>query len=351
MADPFDSPVPAADRPGSLRVIARAATSIAAFVGRALKGPVNEPVAVRSFAEYTRAFPGERPGRQPLHTVYGGAHLFKADTAPRLGALALKSLDEYAPDPVAFGSAIGLTAVSPWPHMGLSPVVLAVIAALWVAIVQVVGFGAAGYVAGRVRNSWRSVTPHEQRFRDGMHGFIAWALALLMGLLWIGQGFGIIRWPSESFMIDMRPWATRGLVLALIGVAMIVIGKQRQRRSHGKTYAVDDAFTNGRLKRRTEIEDVLLGKRSGVLGGMSHRCFETCKREVRVFAAFHRPGKVEARRIAFESCLLNGWTARHWESKQLSGFVECFAQGIIDRGREAAIVADALDQKDLGMTA
>jgi hypothetical protein len=81
----------------------------------------------------------------------------------------------------AFGSAIGLTAVSPWPHMGLSPVVLAVIAALWVAIVQVVGFGAAGYVAGRVRNSWRSVTPHEQRFRDGMHGFIAWALALLMG--------------------------------------------------------------------------------------------------------------------------------------------------------------------------
>jgi hypothetical protein len=81
----------------------------------------------------------------------------------------------------AFGSAIGLTAVSPWPHLGLSPVVLAVIAALWVAIVQVVGFGAAGYVAGRVRNSWRSVTPHEQRFRDGMHGFIAWALALLMG--------------------------------------------------------------------------------------------------------------------------------------------------------------------------
>jgi hypothetical protein len=81
----------------------------------------------------------------------------------------------------AFDSAIGLTALSPWPHSGLSPVVLAVIGALWVAIVQVAGFGTAGYVAGRVRNSWRSIAPHEQRFRDGMHGFITWALALLLG--------------------------------------------------------------------------------------------------------------------------------------------------------------------------
>lgn len=99
----------------------------------------------------------------------------------------------------AFGSAIGLTAVSPWPHMGLSPVVLAVIAALWVAVVQVVGFGAAGYVAGRVRNSWRSVTPHEQRFRDGMHGFIAWALALLMGSAFaVSAAGGLLRGGAQA---------------------------------------------------------------------------------------------------------------------------------------------------------
>ena len=41
-----------------MRVIARAATNIAAFIGRALKGPVNEPVPVRSFADYTRVFGG-----------------------------------------------------------------------------------------------------------------------------------------------------------------------------------------------------------------------------------------------------------------------------------------------------
>jgi phage tail sheath protein FI len=58
LAEPFDSQFKTADHPGSLRVIARAATNIAAFVGRALKGPVNEPVPVRSFADYTRIFGG-----------------------------------------------------------------------------------------------------------------------------------------------------------------------------------------------------------------------------------------------------------------------------------------------------
>jgi phage tail sheath protein FI len=58
LAEPLDSRIPTADPPGSLRVIARAATSITAFVGRALKGPVNDPVLVRSFADYSRVFGG-----------------------------------------------------------------------------------------------------------------------------------------------------------------------------------------------------------------------------------------------------------------------------------------------------
>jgi len=99
----------------------------------------------------------------------------------------------------AFGSAVGLTAVSPWPHTGLSPVVLAVIGAIWVAVVQVIGFGIGGYVAGRVRNSWRSVAPHEQRFRDGMHGFITWGLALLIGSVVAATAMGgLIRGGAQA---------------------------------------------------------------------------------------------------------------------------------------------------------
>jgi citrate lyase beta subunit len=46
--------------------------------------------------------------RQPIHTVYGGAHLFKADTAARLGAAALRALDEYAPDAATLAWVLGI---------------------------------------------------------------------------------------------------------------------------------------------------------------------------------------------------------------------------------------------------
>jgi citrate lyase beta subunit len=54
------------------------------------------------------AYPGETGDRQPVHTVYGGAHLFRSDSAPKLGALALASLDEYAPDAGTFARALQL---------------------------------------------------------------------------------------------------------------------------------------------------------------------------------------------------------------------------------------------------
>lgn len=46
--------------------------------------------------------------RQPVHTVYGGAHLFRAGTIPKLGELALRSLQDWAPDPEALAEALGL---------------------------------------------------------------------------------------------------------------------------------------------------------------------------------------------------------------------------------------------------
>jgi hypothetical protein len=45
--------------------------------------------------------------RQPVHTVYGGAHLFRSDTAVKLGALATRALEMYAPDARALERAIG----------------------------------------------------------------------------------------------------------------------------------------------------------------------------------------------------------------------------------------------------
>jgi len=61
-------------------------------------------------AATVRQFPGDSPRRQPVHVVYGGAHLFKADAVQKLGALALKSLQDHAPDARSFAAAIGLDA-------------------------------------------------------------------------------------------------------------------------------------------------------------------------------------------------------------------------------------------------
>jgi hypothetical protein len=59
-------------------------------------------------ARFAQSHPGERPDRQPVHTVYGGAHLFRPDTATKLGELARRALDEHASDPATLADAVGL---------------------------------------------------------------------------------------------------------------------------------------------------------------------------------------------------------------------------------------------------
>ena len=56
---------------------------------------------------------------------------------------------------------------------------------------------------------------------------IAGVFAVLMGLLWTGQGLGYIHWPASSFMLDQRPWALRGAILTGVGVVLIVLSRRR----------------------------------------------------------------------------------------------------------------------------
>jgi len=48
-------------------------------------------------------------------------------------------------------------------------------------------------------------------------------LAVLIGLIWIGQGTGIFPYPASSFMINQTPWILRGAILAAIGVAVLLL--------------------------------------------------------------------------------------------------------------------------------
>jgi citrate lyase beta subunit len=62
----------------------------------------------RAQAKVAERYPGDSGARQPVHTVYGGAHLFSSDTAKKLGELSLRALDTYAPDAASFSEAIGI---------------------------------------------------------------------------------------------------------------------------------------------------------------------------------------------------------------------------------------------------
>jgi citrate lyase beta subunit len=62
----------------------------------------------RAQSRFYERYPGDSGARQPVHTVYGGAHLFNAETPKKLGELALRALDTYAGDASTFAEAIGI---------------------------------------------------------------------------------------------------------------------------------------------------------------------------------------------------------------------------------------------------
>jgi len=69
----------------------------------------------RSNLEHTGTYPGDSSARQQVHTVYGGANLFKAGAAQKLGGIALKNLATYAPNFVKFAQVLGMKGAQGFP--------------------------------------------------------------------------------------------------------------------------------------------------------------------------------------------------------------------------------------------
>jgi len=51
-------------------------------------------------------------------------------------------------------------------------------------------------------------------------------LALAIGMLWIGQGTGVVAWPQSSFMISQIQWAWYGAAVAAVGLILIWKGRR-----------------------------------------------------------------------------------------------------------------------------
>lgn len=55
------------------------------------------------------------------------------------------------------------------------------------------------------------------------------SLLVLLGLVWIGQGSGYFPYPAESFMINQTPWIYWGLLVGVIGLAIVALSRKRGR--------------------------------------------------------------------------------------------------------------------------
>ena len=81
---------------------------------------------------------------------------------------------------ISFAAAIGLALLSPSPTWRDTSIALTVLTGLWLLLVALGSFGLGGYIAGRVRSTW-ATKPDEVEFRDGLHGLLVWALAVVLG--------------------------------------------------------------------------------------------------------------------------------------------------------------------------
>lgn len=107
---------------------------------------------------------------QPASNLHWGAILAGAIVATAVSFVLL-----------TFGASLGLSIASPSPTWRNASVGLALLSGVWLLAVAMGSFALGGYVAGRMRGRLAPASPDEVDFRDGMHGAIAWAVAVLLG--------------------------------------------------------------------------------------------------------------------------------------------------------------------------
>ena len=82
---------------------------------------------------------------------------------------------------LSFGAGMGFAVVSPWGNSGVSATTFQIGTGLYFVVMAMVSSALGGYLAGRLRAKWIGVQSAEVLFRDSAHGFLAWALASVLG--------------------------------------------------------------------------------------------------------------------------------------------------------------------------
>jgi hypothetical protein len=122
------------------------------------------------------------PGRGPHEIQYSTPHNEASASAASWAAIVAGAFVTAALSLIllALGAGAGLSSLSPWTNLGVSPSTVGMGALIFLAIIELISSGIGGYIAGRLRTKWVDVHSDEVYFRDTAHGFLVWAVALVI---------------------------------------------------------------------------------------------------------------------------------------------------------------------------
>lgn len=106
---------------------------------------------------------------------------------------------------LAFGIGLGLSVVSPWGGSGVSATTFKIGTGLYLVVIAMLSSSIGGYIAGRLRSRWIGVHSDEVYFRDTAHGFVAWALATVLGAVLLAS-------PASNLLGGTAAGVTQGAV-------------------------------------------------------------------------------------------------------------------------------------------
>ena len=135
---------------------------------------------------------------------------------------------------LALGAGLGLSSVSPWSTVGASASTISTAAIVWLILIQVMSSSMGGYLAGRLRTKWANIHTDEVYFRDTAHGFLAWAVALVV---------------TAAFLTSAATYMVGGAASSAAGGAGIAPGVRADGRElDSSEYFVDTLFRSDRVK-------------------------------------------------------------------------------------------------------
>jgi hypothetical protein len=117
---------------------------------------------------------------------------------------------------IAFGTGLGLSAVSPWETAGVSATTFKIGTGIFLIVTAMLASSLGGYIAGRLRTRWTGVHTDEVFFRDTAHGFVTWAVATVIG-------FGVLAAPSATLLGSATSGAMQAAGNAASGPAEVYV--------------------------------------------------------------------------------------------------------------------------------